>query len=102
MPSPSIFGERCRFGKTAPPVLRRQPPPRCPSTHLRCGGQEVTLLVRIGRDGQVEWASLLQGHPLLVGAAMEAVCRRWRWEPFWINGEPFLATVTVHVRYPGP
>jgi len=57
----------------------------------------VVLEVTIGEEGNVTGWKALQGHPLLVEAAVEAV-RQWRYSPTLLNGEPVqvLSTVNVH------
>ncbi len=57
----------------------------------------VVLEAIISRSGTIESLKLVQGHPMLVPAAMEAV-RQWRYRPTLLNGEPVevLTTITVH------
>jgi protein TonB len=59
----------------------------------------VVLDVQIDEEGNVSDVRVLSGHPLLAGAAVEAV-RRWRYTPTVLNGEPVpvVATVTVIFR----
>lgn len=56
----------------------------------------VVLEVVVGEEGDVTDVKVSSGHPLLTGAAVEAV-RQWRYSPTLLNGEPVavLATVTV-------
>ena len=57
----------------------------------------VLLDVDISRDGVPKSVRVRQGNPLLAKAAVDAV-RRWRWEPFRLNGKgvPVQPTVTVN------
>jgi periplasmic protein TonB len=56
----------------------------------------VVLEVAVDEEGSVYEVKVLQGHPLLVDAAVTAV-RQWRYSPTLLNGEPVpvIATVTV-------
>jgi TonB family protein len=56
----------------------------------------VVIDAVIGKDGNVSSARVLQGVPLLNGAALAAV-RQWQYTPTLLNGAPVevLATVTV-------
>ncbi len=57
----------------------------------------VVLEAIISRSGTIESLKLVQGHPMLVPAAVEAV-RQWRYRPTLLNGEPVevQTTITVH------
>ena len=46
----------------------------------------VVMAVVIARNGRVESAEAIAGHPLLVGAALNAVSQ-WVWKPFLLNGK---------------
>jgi protein TonB len=61
----------------------------------RVGGV-VILEAVVGTNGHVQSVRVLRGHPLLDGAAMEAV-RAWRYQPLLLNGVPteFELTVTL-------
>jgi periplasmic protein TonB len=65
----------------------------------------VRISILVGRDGRVARGRLLSGHPLLAGAAMEAV-RRWRYRPTLVEGAPVEVVSTVEVNFslrsPGP
>jgi protein TonB len=56
----------------------------------------VELTSVIGVDGRLKELRVLSGHPLLVGAAMEAV-KQWIYEPTYLNGDPVevIAPITV-------
>jgi protein TonB len=57
------------------------------------------LDARIGLDGRVYEVRVLEGSPLLIQAAMEAV-RQWVYEPTVLNGRPveILLEVVVHFQ----
>ena len=52
----------------------------------------------IGRDGRVERLRVLEGHPLLVPAALDAV-RQWLYRPTLLNGEPVEVEAPIEVRF---
>jgi protein TonB len=62
---------------------------------------EVTLTAMIGIDGKVKSIKVVNGHGLLAQAAVAAV-RRWRYQPFVLNGVPIEVENTIVVRFKGP
>ena len=64
----------------------------------RTSGQ-VILEAEIDEEGNVAEVKTISGHPLLVGAAKDAVKQR-KYSPTLLNGEPqrILATITVIFR----
>ena len=58
----------------------------------------VKLSVLIDKNGEVHKVRLVSGHPLLVGAASEAV-RKWRYRPTYIGGRPVEVLTTVDVPF---
>jgi protein TonB len=67
-------------------IERRTPnyPPLARQIHL---SGSVSVEVMIALDGHVEAARAINGHPLLVTAAVEAA-RGWRFDPTLLNGVP--------------
>jgi protein TonB len=59
---------------------------------------QVTLGLRIGRNGLVEDVRLLSGEPVLGRAAMEAV-EQWRYAPLWISGQAVRTLTTVTLAF---
>jgi protein TonB len=59
---------------------------------------DVSLEVTIGKDGIVESAKPLSGHPILVSAAREAVLQ-WTYTPTTLNGFPVTVITTVTVPF---
>lgn len=57
----------------------------------------VELRLIIGEDGFVQFIHVIQGSPVLVSAAFDAV-RQWQFTPYVENGKavPVLTTVTVN------
>ena len=58
----------------------------------------VMLAAVIGRDGTVQNLRVVSGHPMLSGAAVEAV-RQWRYRPYVLNGEPVEVDTQVMVNF---
>ena len=74
--------------------------PEYPAIANRTGVQgEVKLHAIIARDGTIQSLSVISGHPMLTGAALEAV-QQWRYRPYVLNGAPVevdtYITVTFH------
>ena len=68
---------------------------------LSVDGMDPTVLdswMAIARDGTVEHLKVLEGHPLLVNAATDAVSR-WRYQPTLLNGEPVEVETEVVVNF---
>ncbi len=58
----------------------------------------VHLTAVIDEDGTIADVQVISGHPLLVGAAVDAV-KRWRYTPTLLNGEPVEVVTDVEVRF---
>ena len=58
----------------------------------------VLLHVRIDKEGRVEKAEVVNGHPLLSQAALDAV-RQWRYKPAMRRGAAIDKDETVHVVF---
>lgn len=52
----------------------------------------------IDAQGKVTQMKLISGHPLLVGAAIQAV-RQWKYQPTLLNGIPVAVEMMVHVDF---
>ena len=63
----------------------------------RIGGM-VVLSATISRDGTIENLHVISGHPMLVGAAVEAV-RQWRYRPYLLNGQPVEVETQIMVNF---
>lgn len=61
----------------------------------------VILRVQVGKTGRVQRMEVLRGPPLLASAAKEAV-RRWRYEPFRVDGDPIEMQTVVTVPFAVP
>jgi TonB family protein len=56
----------------------------------------VTLDVSVSETGNVSSTKVIKGHPFVIAAAVEAV-RKWKYQPFIVNGKatPFITTVDI-------
>jgi periplasmic protein TonB len=71
-----------------------------PARAIRLQGT-VVLECTIGTDGRVADVRVLQGSPLLEGAAVAAV-QQWIYTPTRLNGQPVAVIMTVTVRFALP
>jgi len=58
----------------------------------------VRFTAIIGRDGAIQNLQLVNGHPLLVPAATEAV-KQWVYRPTMLNGEPVEVITQIDVNF---
>jgi protein TonB len=58
----------------------------------------VVIRAIISRNGSIENLQTLSGHPMLVGAALDAV-RQWRYRPYILNGDPVEVETQVTVNF---
>jgi protein TonB len=58
----------------------------------------VVLHAIIAKDGTIQELQYVQGPPLLMRAAMDAV-REWRYKPTLLNGEPVEVDTTISVVF---
>jgi protein TonB len=95
-PAPPAIRVDSRFH---PPVKLHDVAPVYPDLARAVGVEGVVVIeCRIGTDGHVADARVLSGHPLLDGAALDAV-RQWRYRPTLLNGRPVAVLMTVTVRF---
>jgi TonB family protein len=59
----------------------------------------VVLEVEISKEGSVENVRVINGHPLLTQAAVDAV-KQWRYRPTLLNGVPMPVVSTINVNFP--
>ena len=52
----------------------------------------------IGKDGTIQNLTLINGHPLLVEAARQAVSQ-WQYKPTLLNGEPVEVVTQIDVNF---
>jgi TonB family protein len=77
------------------PVLHPLYPPEAKQEHIQ---GTVHLKAVIGTDGTIRELSVIDGHPLLAPAAIEAV-RQWKYKPYFVKGKPVEMETTVTVNY---
>jgi protein TonB len=58
----------------------------------------VVLQATISKTGTVENLRAMQGHPILIQAALDAV-RQWKYKPYILNGEPVEVETTITVQF---
>jgi protein TonB len=79
-------------------ILKRVIPVYPPlAKNARISGK-VHLMSIIAKDGTIQKLEVLDGHPLLVGAALEAV-RQWIYRPTLLNGEPVDVMAPIEVNF---
>jgi protein TonB len=59
-----------------------------------------TVLLRavVGKDGRVQDILLISGPPMLASAVLDAV-RKWRYKPYYRNGEPVEVETQIKVDF---
>ena len=80
--------------------LTYSPHPKYPALAQRAGVEGfVKLQVRVKQDGHVEVQKVLEGEPVLVDAAIDAV-KQWRAKPEWVKGKKtdVISTVTFNFQ----
>jgi periplasmic protein TonB len=86
-------------GEVKAPLPLRTPPPAYPELARRARVEGVVRLEAIiATNGTVQNVQLIQGHPLLVAAAIAAV-REWRYTPPKLNGDPIEIVMYVDVNF---
>jgi protein TonB len=80
-------------------MLTRRVEPTYPLIAMRARIEgSVQLRAIIAKDGSIDNLQSVNGHPLLVPAAMEAV-KQWRYRPYILNGEPLEVETVVIVNF---
>lgn len=106
------------FSSAAPPAAPRPAPARAPIVSrwmegniirrvqpfypplARSAGIQGSVLLRavIGRNGTIEKILVINGHPLLAKAAVEAVSQ-WLYRPYYLNDQPVEVETQVTVNF---
>jgi len=78
-------------------IRRVQPayPPLARSARIQ--GQ-VVLAAVISKEGMIENLRVLEGHPMLVRAALDAVSQ-WSYRPYVLNNEPVEVETRITVNF---
>jgi len=97
---PKITAQKVRVSSgVAQGLLVREVAPQYPTLARQARIQgTVVLQAVIGKDGTVQNLRVLNGHPMLVRAAMDAV-RQWRYKPYYLNGEPVEVDTQINVNF---
>ena len=73
--------------------------PSYPILAKQAGIQGIVLIKAvINREGSIERADVVSGHPLLAHAALEAV-RQWKYRPYYLNNEPVEVETQITVKF---
>ncbi|HEV7674216.1 MAG TPA: TonB family protein [Candidatus Angelobacter sp.] len=59
---------------------------------------DVLLQATISKSGVIENLRAVQGHPILIQAAMDAV-KQWKYKPYILNGEPVEVETQIRVQF---
>lgn len=99
-PPPKATPKRVTVGgnvQSARLVNKVQPvyPPLARQTRI---SGTVKLHAIIGKDGTVQALQVVNGHPLLVQSALDAV-KQWRYQPTLLNGEPVEVDTEIDVIF---
>ena len=95
-----VVPQRIRVGGNVQQAkLVRQPRPVYPplARQARIQGT-VRLTAVIAKDGTIQELQVVNGHPLLVPAALEAV-KQWVYQPTLLNGEPVEVITQIDVNF---
>jgi protein TonB len=80
-------------------LLQSQVEPVYPMIARRARVQgRVTLHAVISAQGGIESLQVVDGHPMLVAAAIDAV-KQWRYKPYMLSGQPVEVETTVFVNF---
>jgi TonB family protein len=59
----------------------------------------VKLKIRVSKQGDVKAAELVSGNPDLGASAIVAVKQQWKYDPFFLNGDPVEFETTVNINF---
>ena len=59
---------------------------------------DVPLQATISKNGVIENLRAVQGHPILIQAALDAV-RQWKYKPYILNGEAVEVETSITVKF---
>ena len=99
-PPPKEAPKRIRVGGQVQQArLLSQPKPIYPPLAKQARIQGVVRLEAIiSKNGTIDQLRVVQGHPLLVQSALDAV-RQWRYQPTFLNNEPVEVSTTIDVNF---
>jgi TonB family protein len=79
-------------------LLKQVIPVYPPKARLARVQGSVVLKAMISESGAVEEIAVVEGHPMLIGAAVEAV-RHWRYAPARLHGIPTPSPLNITVNF---
>ena len=99
-PPPKPIAQKLRVSSgVAEGMLLQQVKPQYPAPARMAGVEgRVVLQAVIGKDGTVQNLRVISGHPLLVGAAIDAV-KQWHYKPYYLNAEPVEVETQIVVNF---
>ena len=98
-PKPKLTGPlRVGGNVQAARIINRVQPSYPPLARQTRISGTVRLHAIIGKDGTIQQLEVMNGHPLLQQAALDAV-RQWRYQPTLLNGEPVEVDTTIDVIF---
>jgi protein TonB len=99
-PAPASGVERIRVGGNVQALnLTKKVTPTYPALAKQARIQGVVRFTAlIGTDGSITSLQLIEGHPLLVESAQQAVSQ-WQYKPTLLNGDPVEVITQIDVNY---
>jgi protein TonB len=85
-------------GVQAAKLIKRVIPPYPALARQTRTSGTVKLLAIIGKDGAIRTLDVIEGHPLLRQAAVDAV-RQWVYSPTILSGQPVEVQVEIEVNF---
>ena len=86
-------------GNVRPPVPISTPQPTYPAVARAAHIEGLVVIdAMIDEEGNVVQAKVVEGPPLLIAAALEAVAT-WRYQPTYLNGQPVALRTHIEVNF---
>ena len=86
-------------GNVKSPRAISTPQPKYPMLALQARIEgDVAIDAVIDKDGNVVEERAMSGPPLLMNAAIDAV-KHWKYQPTYLNGEPWPIELTINVTF---
>jgi protein TonB len=86
-------------GQVKAPIAISKPNPVYPRLALQARVEgDVKIDAVIDKDGNVVQAHAIDGPPMLIAAALEAV-KQWKYQPTYLNGVPWPVELTLNVTF---
>ncbi len=98
-PAPKLVDKVFRRSEMLQGMLIRKVEPKYPPIAISARIQgPVVLAAAISRAGTIENLRLVSGHPMLVGAALDAV-KQWLYRPYILNGDVIEVETQITVNF---